>query len=130
MAKVKQNRKLNSLDPFVDEDQIPCLLCVGGRLKNRKLNNNCTYPILLSKDGTVTELLIRWYYEKKTQRGEGIPLSEIKDQSDVASWQYVYLIQTPRQGKSSSNVLDVEVYMADWDSRKGLANHARKQQKR
>ena len=34
VAKVKQNNKLYSPDPFVDKDQV---LCVGGRLKNSSL---------------------------------------------------------------------------------------------
>ena len=37
IVKVKQNSKLYSLDPFVDEDQI---LRVDGRLKNSSLNNS------------------------------------------------------------------------------------------
>ena len=56
VAKVKQNNKLYSLDPFVDKDKVQC---VGGRLKNGSLNDSCTHPILLPKNGTVTELLIR-----------------------------------------------------------------------
>ena len=43
VAKMNQNSKLYSLDPFVDEDQV---LRVGGRLKNSSLNNSCTHPIL------------------------------------------------------------------------------------
>ena len=37
IVKVKQNSKLYSLDPFVDEDQV---LRVDGRLKNSSLNNS------------------------------------------------------------------------------------------
>ena len=56
VAKVKQNSKLYSLDPFVGEDHV---LHVAGGLKNSSLNNNCAHPILLPKNDTVTELLIR-----------------------------------------------------------------------
>ena len=75
VAKVKQNIKLYSLDSFVGEDQV---LPVGGRLKNISLSNSCTHPILLPKNGTVTELLIRWCHEKTAYGGRDITLSEIR----------------------------------------------------
>ena len=72
VAKVKQNSKLYS---FADENQV---LRVGGRLKNSSLNNSCAHPILLPKNGTVTELLRRWCYEKTVHGGRDVTLSEIK----------------------------------------------------
>ena len=56
VSKVKQNSKLYSLDPFIGEDQV---LRVGGRLKNGSWNNSFTHPVLLPKNCTITELLIR-----------------------------------------------------------------------
>lgn len=56
VTKLKQNSKLDSLSPFVDEDEI---LRAVGRLKSSNLNNNCVLPILLPKTVTVTELLIK-----------------------------------------------------------------------
>ena len=56
VTKLKQNSKLDSLRPFVDEDEI---LRAIGRLKSSNLNNNCVLPILLPKTVTVTELLIK-----------------------------------------------------------------------
>ena len=56
VAKVKKNSKLYLLNTFVAEDHI---LHVGGRLKSSSWNNCCSHPILLLKNGTVTELLIR-----------------------------------------------------------------------
>ena len=56
VTKLKQNSKLDSLRPFVDEDEI---LRAVGRLKSSNLNNNCVLPILLPKTVTVTELLIK-----------------------------------------------------------------------
>ena len=38
-------------------------------------------------------------------------------------------MQTPRQDKSSLNVLHVEVYMADWESKQWLTYHIREPQK-
>ena len=75
VAKIKQNSKLYSLYPFVDEDQV---LCVDGRFKNSSLNNNCTHPILLPKNIAVTELLKGWCHEKAAHGGRGIILSEIR----------------------------------------------------
>ena len=73
VSKVEQNSKLCSLDPFIEEDQV---LHVGGRLKNSSLNNSCTHPILLPKNGTVTELRIRWCHKKTAHGGRHITLSE------------------------------------------------------
>ena len=56
VTKLKQNSKLDSLRPFVDEDEI---LRAVGRLKSSNVNNNCVLPILLPKTVTVTELLIK-----------------------------------------------------------------------
>ena len=72
---VKRNNKLYSLDPFVDEDQV---LRVDGRLKDTSLYNSCTHPILLPKNGTVTELPIRWYHAKTAHGGRDSTLSEIR----------------------------------------------------
>ena len=74
-AKVKQNSKSQLLDPVVDEDHV---LCVGGRIKNSNLNNSCIHPILFPKNGTVAELLIRWYHEITSHGGRDITLSEIR----------------------------------------------------
>ena len=75
VAKVKQNGKLYLLNTFLDEDHV---LHVGGRLKNSSWNDSCTHPILLLKNGTVTELLIRWCHEKTAHGGRDITLSEIR----------------------------------------------------
>ena len=69
--KAKQNSKLYSLDPFVGEDQV---LYVCGRLNNSSLNNSCTHPILLRKNGTVTELFIKWCHDKTAHGGRDITL--------------------------------------------------------
>ena len=76
VAKVKQSSKLYSLDPFVDDDQV---IRVGGRHKNSSLNNICAHRILLPKNGTVTELLVRWCHGKTAHRGRDITLSGIRD---------------------------------------------------
>ena len=38
-------------------------------------------------------------------------------------------METPRQDKSSLNMLHVEVYVADWESKKWLTYHMREPQK-
>ena len=75
VSKVKQNSKLYSLDPFIGEDQV---LHLGGRLKNASLNNSFTHPALLPKNGTITELLIRWCHEKTAHGGRDITLNETR----------------------------------------------------
>ena len=42
------------------------------------MNNSCTHTILLPKNGTATELLIRWCHEKTAHGGRDITLSEIR----------------------------------------------------
>ena len=39
------------------------------------------------------------------------------------------LMQNPRQGRLSLDALDIEVYMANWESREWLAYHTREPQK-
>ena len=65
VGKVKQNSKLYSLDLFFEDYQV---LLVGGRLKSSSLNNSY-HPILLPKNGTVTELLVKWCHGKTAHGG-------------------------------------------------------------
>ena len=74
VTKLKQSNKLNSVDSFVDKDQI---LHLVGRLKNSNLNNNFIPPILLHKTCVVTKLLMRWCYEKSEYGEIGTTLGEI-----------------------------------------------------
>lgn len=75
VAKVKQNRNLNSLFPFVGEDQV---LRAGGRLKNSSFQNSFTHLTPLVKNGTVSELLEMWCHEKTAYERRDITLNEIR----------------------------------------------------
>lgn len=50
---VKNNSRLKSLDPFVDDMSI---LRVGGRLRNSELNYDTRHPIILDNSHSLTKL--------------------------------------------------------------------------
>ena len=52
------NRKcsISQLDPFIDESDV---ICVGGRLQNSHISDDCKHPIPLLKKGKVLGLIIK-----------------------------------------------------------------------
>ena len=50
-----KSSKISRLDPFLDRDEV---IRVGGRLKKPFLNNEYKHPILFSKVGKITNVLI------------------------------------------------------------------------
>ena len=67
--------KISCLDPFLDGDGV---IHVGGRLENSFLNNECKHPILLTKVGKITELLIKHHHKLAAHSGQSITLNEIR----------------------------------------------------
>ena len=51
------DNKLIFLDPFIKTEEI---LCVGDRLNKISLNKDLIHPLLLLKNETVTNMIIRW----------------------------------------------------------------------
>ena len=52
------NRKcsISQLDSFIDESNV---ICVGGRLQSSHISDDCKHPILLSRKGKVSDLIIK-----------------------------------------------------------------------
>ena len=67
--------KISHLDPLLDGDEV---IHVGGRLENSFLNNECKHPILLPKDGKITEFLIKHHHKLAAHSGRGITLNELR----------------------------------------------------
>ena len=51
---------------------------MGGRLKRSPLNELCIHPVLLPKEGYITQLIIQWHHTETKHSGRGITLSELK----------------------------------------------------
>ena len=63
-VKTSQGRKLENrlgcLNPFMEENG---LIIVGGRLRKLSLEFVAVQPVLLSKAGNVTKMIVRWCHE-------------------------------------------------------------------
>ena len=76
---VKKSSSIYSLDPVLNDKG---LLCVGCRLKGSLLNELCIHrihPVLLPKEGCITQLIIQWCHGETQHSGRGITLSELTD---------------------------------------------------
>ena len=72
---LQHSNKISNLDPFIDENEV---LCVGGRVKQSNLNTEYVHPILLSGQGIVTNLLVKWYHQSIGNGGRGYTLNKIR----------------------------------------------------
>ncbi|GBM57681.1 hypothetical protein AVEN_222534-1 [Araneus ventricosus] len=95
--------KIISLSPFIDENG---LIRVGGRLKNASIFIDQKFPILLSKNHRLTELIVRYFYEKKLDAGPTLLLSIIRKEYWITSarsivrriiWKYVKCLRQKGQ---------------------------------
>ena len=64
------------MDPFLDEHGI---LQVGGRLRRSLLDVNLKHPVLLPRDGFVTNLIIKVCHERVHHAGRGMTLNEVRN---------------------------------------------------
>ena len=71
--KLKEN--ISCLNPYVGEDG---LIRVGGRLQQSNLDEKIMHPVMLSKKGKLTEMIIRWCHQKAAHSGRNVTLSEIR----------------------------------------------------
>ena len=72
---LQHSNKIGNLDPFIDENEV---LRVGGRVKRSNLNTEYVHPILLSGEGIVTNLLVKWYHQSFGHGGRGYTLNKIR----------------------------------------------------
>ena len=71
----KEHGLLYQLDPMLDKEGI---LRVGGRLSRAQLQYGVKHPIILPKEGHVTQLIIRHYHDKIHHPGRGTTIAEIR----------------------------------------------------
>ena len=67
-----ENRCLN---PFMDKNG---LTRVGERLRQLSLEFGGVNPVLLSKAGNVTKIIVRWCHERAAHSGKNITLNELR----------------------------------------------------
>ena len=72
---VKKSSSIYSLDPILNGKG---LLCVRDRLKGSPLNEICIHPVLLPKEGYITQLIIQWCHDETQPSGRGITLSKLR----------------------------------------------------
>ena len=66
--------KISNLDPFIDKNEV---LRVGGRIKRSNLNTEYIHRILLSGEGIVTNVLVKWYHQSVGHGRRGYTLNKI-----------------------------------------------------
>ena len=67
----KLENRLECLNPFMEESGF---IRVGGRLKKSSLEFGAVHPVLLSKAGNVTKMIVRWCHERAAHSGRNITL--------------------------------------------------------
>lgn len=72
---VPKSSPLLRLNPFKDSDGV---LRVGGRIKRAKIPPDVKFPVILPRNGHVTQLIITHYHEKVEHQGRGLTLNEIR----------------------------------------------------
>ncbi|XP_066595391.1 uncharacterized protein [Prorops nasuta] len=73
--RVAMNSRIRNLNPFIDENG---LLKVGGRLKHAKLSYDATFPILLPKNHSFTNLLIINEHNRLNHAGVMVVLNSLR----------------------------------------------------
>ena len=71
----KLEKRLGCLNPFKDENG---LIRVGGRLRKSSLEFGAVHPVLLSKAGKLTKMIVRWCHERAAHSGRKITLNELR----------------------------------------------------
>ena len=74
--KNKSKNSLSSLDPFVDELG---LIRVGGRLSRSLLDFAVKHPVVLPKQSSISEAIVRHFHDKVHHSGRGITMNSIRD---------------------------------------------------
>ena len=73
---MKKNDRLIKLNPFIHTDS---LLRVGGRLQRSTLDYSLKHPIILPKESTITEAVVRFHHQSTFHSGRGITINQIRD---------------------------------------------------
>ena len=70
---IQSSSKISNLDQLIDENEV---LRVGGRIKRSNLNTEYVHLILLSGEGIVTNLIVKWYHQSVGHDGRGYTLNK------------------------------------------------------
>ena len=72
---LKKTSSLYTLDPYLD---VTGVLRVGGQIMKANLTDSLRNPVILSKTGHITELIIRHIHKKAHHNGRGVTLNELR----------------------------------------------------
>ena len=73
--KLTKKDPLYKLDPVLDNDGI---LRVGGRLARSSLTDREKHPIILPKQGHITQLIVRFCHQEVNHQGRGMTINQIR----------------------------------------------------
>ncbi|KAL1268410.1 hypothetical protein QQF64_033773 [Cirrhinus molitorella] len=73
-SKLPKNNKLYQLDPIIQNE----LLRVGGRLRKSNATLELKHPIILPKEGIITQLILDHCHKKTQHQGRGQTLNELR----------------------------------------------------
>jgi hypothetical protein len=73
---ISRKSKLYCLNPYIANG----IMRVGGRLKNSSLSINQKHPVLLTKKGHITQLIIAHFHKQVQHQGRGQTLNQIRSQ--------------------------------------------------
>ena len=86
----KLEKRLGCLNPFMDENG---LLSVGSRLRKSSLEFGAVHPVLLSKAGSVTKMIVSWCHERTAHSDRNITLNELRSSGYWDSTLYTNFIK-------------------------------------
>ena len=75
IRQLRKNDPLYILDPFIDSSG---LLIVGGRLDRSALEDKEKHPVILPKQGQITQLIVRTCHEDVHHQGRGLTVNRIR----------------------------------------------------
>ncbi len=73
---ISRRSKLYRLNPYIADG----VMRVGGRLKNSSLSMNQKHPVLLPREGHITQLIISHFHKQVQHQGRGQTLNQIRIQ--------------------------------------------------
>ncbi len=74
-AYVKEDSVLSRLDCFLDGDG---LIRVGGRLRQSRLHDITSCPVVIPKSGHITNLIVECFHKSVHHQGKGVTLNKIR----------------------------------------------------
>ena len=72
--KIVKTSPLHRFDVFLEKG----IIRIGGRLKDSNLDEHLKFPIVLPKQGQITQMVLQWCHENIFHAGRGFTLNEVR----------------------------------------------------